>query len=123
MPDMADVVVVGGGILGLSTAYELTRKALRVVLLEAGGLAGRATGNGFAWVNATAKWEDADYHRLNAQGVKRYRALAAEWGAERIGLHGGGALVWAEDTDPAGAKRVRRQAAWLQHHGYPVAML
>src|SRR6185369_9031299 len=39
-----DVAVVGGGIVGLSTAYWLGRAGRRVVLLEAGSLAGRASG-------------------------------------------------------------------------------
>jgi gamma-glutamylputrescine oxidase len=39
-----DVAVVGGGIVGLSTAYWLGKAGRRVVLLEAGSLAGRASG-------------------------------------------------------------------------------
>jgi gamma-glutamylputrescine oxidase len=42
--DIADIVVVGGGIVGLSTAYWLGKAGRRVVLLETGPLASRASG-------------------------------------------------------------------------------
>src|SRR5436853_5959753 len=121
MPELPDVVIVGGGILGACLGYELSRRSYRVVLLEARQPTSGATGGGFAWINATAKTDDETYHRLNAQGVALYDALAAEFTAERIGLHSGGALFWAAGEDEAGRMRLRRQAARLSAWGYPVA--
>lgn len=45
LPDTADVIIVGGGILGLSAAWHLTRSHtdLRVLVLERNGLASAAT--------------------------------------------------------------------------------
>jgi len=43
-PEEVEVAVVGGGIVGLSTAYWLGRAGKRVAVLEAGGLACRASG-------------------------------------------------------------------------------
>ncbi|MGG6295499.1 NAD(P)/FAD-dependent oxidoreductase [Leptolyngbya sp. AN02str] len=44
LPSAAEVVVIGGGISGVSTAYWLSQMGLEVVLLEQRGLAGGATG-------------------------------------------------------------------------------
>src|SRR5262249_17432618 len=74
----------------------------------------------FAWINATSKIEDETYHRLNAQGMARYNALATEWDAAQIGLHEGGALLWASGRDTVARENLRKRATRLQAWGYPV---
>src|SRR5579871_3935702 len=44
MSRSADVVIVGGGVIGLSVAWELVRAGVGVVLLERGQIGGQATG-------------------------------------------------------------------------------
>ena len=74
--------------------------------------------------NATAKAnEDEAYFRLNAQGVAHYDRLVSEWGAERLGVHGGGSLFWTRPDDVEGQKRLRRDAQQLRDRNYPVALL
>ncbi len=50
VPSSADVVVVGAGCMGASTAFHLTRRGERVVLLESGHVASGATGHSGAIV-------------------------------------------------------------------------
>ena len=123
MADLVDAVVVGGGILGTALTWALAKRNARVALLEAQTLAGGATGNGFAWVNATYKCDDADYFALNAQAVGHYDRLVVEAGRDRIGVYGGGSLFWAVGGDTTGGTLLRERARQLQALNYPALLL
>ncbi|MCP4319880.1 MAG: FAD-binding oxidoreductase [Hyphomicrobiales bacterium] len=114
-----DVIIVGGGIIGCTTAHFLTRAGLRVALLEKGALAQGATGNSFAWANASTKTGDEIYHRLNAAGVAGYEALAAEFGAERLGIYQTGALQVVGRSDATGFRAMQDRFVTLQRFEYP----
>lgn len=56
LPKEVDVVVIGGGIIGTSTALELSERGLRVALCEKGESARSsraATGAGYAFPGVT----------------------------------------------------------------------
>ncbi len=114
-----DVIIVGGGIIGCTTAHFLTRAGLRVALLEKGALAQGATGNSFAWANASTKTGDEIYHRLNAAGVAGYEALAAEFGAERLGIYQTGALQVVGRSDATGFRAMQDRSVTLHRCEYP----
>ncbi|KKB61657.1 D-amino acid oxidase [Robbsia andropogonis] len=46
----ADVVVLGGGIIGTSTAYALARRGISVVLVDKGIVGGEQSGRNWGWV-------------------------------------------------------------------------
>jgi glycine/D-amino acid oxidase-like deaminating enzyme len=50
IPDAADVVIIGGGIVGASTAWFLAKQGVRVVLCEKGHIAGEQSGRNWGWV-------------------------------------------------------------------------
>ena len=50
MTQSADVVVIGGGVNGASTAFHLAQRGLKVTLLERSVLAGGASGKSGALV-------------------------------------------------------------------------
>src|SRR5690349_24965008 len=65
LPAHTDVVVIGGGLLGVSTAYWLARSGVATVLIEQGNLAAGATGrNGGFMVAGTAERYPAAIARL-----------------------------------------------------------
>lgn len=50
LPDRADLVVIGGGIIGCSAALWAAEQGHRVVLLEKGRIAGEQSGRNWGWV-------------------------------------------------------------------------
>ena len=55
LPEAADVVVIGGGIVGSAAAYFLAKKRLRVVLLEKGHVAGEQSSRNWGWCRVQGK--------------------------------------------------------------------
>ncbi|MGX1163005.1 glycine/D-amino acid oxidase-like deaminating enzyme [Arthrobacter sp. SLBN-100] len=107
------VAVLGGGILGVSTAVHLLRSGASVVLVTESGLASGATGRSLSWLNSAGKRSDA-YHHLRTAGIDRYRTLfAADPAREWLQFNGG--LYWA----PAGeAAKAEARHEYEQSHGY-----
>ena len=120
---VADIVVVGGGSIGLSAAHALARRGLQVVVVERGHMAGGTTGNSFAWLNATTKLDDAHYHRLNAAGMARYRDLAVDYGSDRIGMHGHGNIDWCDAENASQIGDLQAVAERMRELDYPHELL
>jgi glycine/D-amino acid oxidase-like deaminating enzyme len=87
------VAVVGGGVLGASTAARLAARGADVVLLTERGPASGASGRSLSWLNSAGPYPD-EYRRLRLLGLERYRAFAARAGSTaHIAFDGG--LTWA----------------------------
>jgi glycine/D-amino acid oxidase-like deaminating enzyme len=71
------VVVLGGGVLGVSTALRLAVGGAQVTLVTQGPLADGASGRSLSWLNSAGRRSSA-YHQLRMAGLDRYRALAAQ---------------------------------------------
>ena len=79
LPTQARVVVVGGGIAGVSTAYHLTRLGVRdVVLLEQGKLTCGTTWHAAGLVGQTRATRNAT--RMSRYGIELYATLEQETG-------------------------------------------
>jgi glycine/D-amino acid oxidase-like deaminating enzyme len=104
------VVVVGAGIIGVSTATHLQRDGASVVLVTEGEPADGASGRSLSWLNS-AGTRSQPYHALRMAGVDRYRTLFAA-DPDRDWLRFDGGLYWAA----AG-----RRAEVEDRHRYEVA--
>jgi glycine/D-amino acid oxidase-like deaminating enzyme len=110
------VAVVGAGIVGASVAYELARRGAEVTLLERAHAAAGATGNSFAWINASFDKLPAPYFRLSWFATLAWARLENEL-AGQLPIQWGGSLAWLADEESArGLERALHQhQAW----GYP----
>lgn len=103
VPDRADVVVIGGGIIGVMTAWELAREGVSVVLLEKGRVAGEQSSRNWGWIRAQGR--DLDELPIMLEAQKMWPLLAAEAGD--VGLRQTGTLYLAEDPE-----QVQRYEDW-----------
>jgi 4-methylaminobutanoate oxidase (formaldehyde-forming) len=79
VPDTAQVVIVGGGIAGASTAYHLTKLGIKdVVLLEQGKLTCGTTWHAAGLVGQTRATRNAT--RMSQYGIELYSTLEKETG-------------------------------------------
>jgi glycine oxidase len=78
----ADVVIVGGGIIGCLTAYYLTLRGVRPVIVEADGIASGASGASAGWLTPYSASCDPRVLALSPASLKLHRKLAEELPAE-----------------------------------------
>ncbi|NTE86363.1 NAD(P)/FAD-dependent oxidoreductase [Agrobacterium rubi] len=85
LPTQVDVVVIGGGIIGTSTALELAERGLRVALCEKGGIGHEQSSRNWGWVRISRRdprevplmaealrlWSNLDQRTGRATGYKR----------------------------------------------------
>ncbi len=57
VPEQADVVIIGGGIVAVSTAWFLARQGVSVAVCEKGHIAGEQSGRNWGWVRVQGRDE------------------------------------------------------------------
>ncbi|MDR3470398.1 MAG: FAD-binding oxidoreductase [Devosia sp.] len=108
-PQRADVVVVGGGIIGLSTALFLAREGLSVVVCEKGQFAAEQSSRNWGWVRRMGR--DPRELPLIVEAMRLWERMGEIVGRD-VGFRQTGILYLCEnDAD------VVRHQAWLRHAG------
>jgi glycine/D-amino acid oxidase-like deaminating enzyme len=111
------VAVIGAGIIGASIAYNLVKRGCEVVVIEKNAPASQASGNSFAWINASYFESLHSYFTLRTHSLNEYHRLAQD---VEIPIRWGGSLEWyASDEQQAevveGVRRIQGSGAptWM----------
>ena len=107
VPPRTGVVVVGGGIIGTSTALFLARKGVSVVLCEKGHIAGEQSSRNWGWVRKQGR--DPRELPLIIESLRLWTGMNELVGAE-TGFRTTGILYLCENE-----KEYAEREAWLDH--------
>ncbi|MCL6451381.1 MAG: FAD-binding oxidoreductase [Acetobacteraceae bacterium] len=113
-----DVIVIGGGVAGVSVAYHLARRGARVVVAERAAVGAGETASCVGGFRAQQP-HDLEV-RLSLESMAAFERFADEVGME-LDLRRPGYLLLA--VGPAGAARLRAEAAMQRRAGAPVELL
>ena len=105
-PKTADVVIIGGGIIGVSTAYFLAKEGIKVCLCEKGYISGEQSGRNWGFVRIQGRDEREIPMVLESQRI--WRSFSSEIG-EDTGYEESGCLFTAHND-----KELQSFQPWLE---------
>lgn len=117
MPDRFDVAIIGAGIMGCATAYELSKRGLRVVVLEQASIGSGSTGRSSAIIRQ--HYSNELTCRMARDSLAVFRDFGERVGGE-CGFVGTGFLALAADRDAA---NLERNVALQQRVGIRTALV
>ncbi|MBF6638087.1 FAD-binding oxidoreductase [Rouxiella silvae] len=106
-----EIAVIGGGIIGISSAVHLLRRGQSVTLITEAEKVSGASGRSLSWLNSAAD-RTLEYHALRMTGIDRYRTLYAQDNASHAWLRFDGGLFWGGE---------QAKSATLARHAYECA--
>jgi glycine/D-amino acid oxidase-like deaminating enzyme len=118
MPTSSDVVVIGGGIIGVMTAWFLAERGFSVTLCEKGRIAGEQSSRNWGWIRQQGR--DPAELPIMVESLRIWKSLAQEFGG-RLGFRQGGVMYLARTQ-----KELAGFEDWLTHaraHGLDTRMM
>ncbi len=106
-PDRARVVVIGGGVVGVMTAWHLARRGLSVALCEKGVIAGEQSSRNWGWVRQQGR--DPAELPIMMEASRMWDDLSAQAGAD-LGFRRTGVLYLARNE-----KEQAAHEGWMDH--------
>ena len=95
VPKSSDVVIIGGGVIGVTTALYLAEKGVQVTLVEKGRIAAEQSSRNWGWIRQQGR--DADELPIVIEACRLWKQLAQECG-EDIGLQQTGVTYLANSA-------------------------
>ena len=104
-PQEADIVIIGGGIIGVSTAWFLAKQGVDVVLCEKGHIAGEQSSRNWGWLRSQGR--DTRELPMMLESMRIWEGIEVEIG-EDVGFTQAGCLYMTKSE-----KQLEKYAAWL----------
>lgn len=125
MPEKLDVVIVGGGVIGCATAYYLSRRKLRVQIIERDAIGSQASGVAAGVLSPLLSAEKPGaFLDIAMAGVKLHSDLGTELKEESsLDTHYGEVSILCPAFTEAEEKDLKKEYAWQRTTGLDVAWL
>jgi glycine/D-amino acid oxidase-like deaminating enzyme len=94
LPQAADVAIIGGGIVGIATAWFLAQRGLRVAVVEKGRIGGEQSSRNWGWCRQQGR--DFGEVPLSQHSLRLWESLQAETGRD-LGFRRTGVLFVGND--------------------------
>ena len=107
LPKRVDVTVIGGGVIGVMTAWFLRQKGLSVLLCEKGRIAGEQSSRNWGWVRQQGR--DPCELSIMVESLSIWKRLAAEMG-DSLGFQQTGVMYLAKSK-----AEIDNFDAWTEH--------
>lgn len=110
------VIVVGGGIVGASIAFHLTKRGAKVTILEKTTPASGASSKSFGWINAKSAISES-YYKLRREAIYEYLKLCESLKMDSA-VKWDGSLWWEDEVQD-----LVDQAGILEEYGYEARVI
>ncbi len=89
-----EAVVVGAGIIGTSVAYELSKRGVKVTLIDKNVPGSACSGSSFSWINATYPKKPYSYNLFSQLGINAFHLIQRELSLD---IKWNGSLEWSAE--------------------------
>ena len=91
-----EAIIVGAGIIGSSIAYELSKRGVKVTLIDKNAPGSACSGSSFSWINATYPKKPYSYNLFSQLGINAFQLVQKELSLD---IKWNGSLEWSSEIE------------------------